>query len=335
MKMLKIILALVWALVAPASSFAEVARIGTYTPVSAPPTTAEVVTVGFYPTSYYELNPASGTYYADLYLWMRWKGPIDPTKTLEFTNMVEEWSKIQEPLLEEPELLEDGSRYQVWRVEGRLAQPFSLTDYPLDHQKLSFMIEDTTSGASKLAYVVDEKSSGIGARVEIPGWRLIGWSARSFEHDYGTNFGAERQASTYSAIEFTAEITRPVSFFVWKLLLPLFIVFCAAACALLIRPQALDARTALPAGALLTAIFLQKSYSDGLPDLGYMVLMDKIYLVAYCLIVVTLVRAIAVYRKAVSEEDACIEQIQRTDRMILVALIAAFLSATAGLVLVN
>ena len=62
--------------------------------------------------------------------------------------------------------------------------------------------------------------------------------------------------------------------------MPRFIVFSASLAALLIRPQDLDVRTALPAGALLTAIFLQKSYSDSLPDLGYLILMDKIYLVA-------------------------------------------------------
>ena len=63
-----------------------------------------------------------------------------------------------------------------------------------------------------------------------------------------------------------------------------------------IAPDELDGRTGLPAGALLTAIFLQKSYSDDLPELGYMILMDKIYLVAYALIVLTLVRAIYTYK---------------------------------------
>lgn len=334
MQCLRLLIALIIALAAPAAAHAEGGRKGTYIPVVTPPASAEIVTVGFYPTTYYEINPASGTYYVDGYIWMRWKGPIDPSKTVEFTNMVEEWSKIVEPLPAEPEVLADGSRYQSWRIEGRLAQPFSLAAYPLDRQKLSFMLEDTTAGADTLAYVIDQAGSGIGARVEIPGWKILGWSAQSYAHDYGTNFGSEKEPSTFSAIEFSTEITRPLSFFIWKLLLPLFIVLCAAASAMLIRPQALDARTAMPAGALLTAIFLQKSYSDGLPDLGYMVLMDKIYLVAYFLIVLTLIRAIAVYRMSIDEDDGVIRLIQRTDRHILVGLIFTFVVATFGLILV-
>ncbi len=335
MNFLKVVLAMMAALFVPASAFADGVRAGTYTPVSEPPASAQVVTVGFYPVSFYEVNMGSSTYNLATYIWMRWKGPIDPSKTVEFTNLVEEWSKIQEPLLPEPEVLADGSHYQFWRIEGRFFQPFSLAKFPLDRQKLSLRIEDTASGADKLFYVIDSSNSGIGASVDIPGWKLLGWNAQSYSHDYGTNFGTLKDASSYSAMEFTTEIVRPLSFFIWKLLLPLFIVLCASVSGLLIRPQALDARTGLPAGALLTAIFLQKSYSDILPDLGYMVLMDKIYLVSYSLTALVLIRSITVHRAASEGDKAVVERIQRTDRFIFVAIIFAFLLATAGLVYIN
>ena len=71
----------------------------------------------------------------------------------------------------------------------------------------------------------------------------------TFTHDYGTQFGEDETPAVYSAAQFSMEISRPLSFFYWKLLLPLFIVFGAALSALLIRPQDLDVRSALPAGA--------------------------------------------------------------------------------------
>jgi hypothetical protein len=43
-----------------------------------------VVTVGVYPTVVDELNIAAST--AVFYVWMKWKGPIDPTAAVEFTN---------------------------------------------------------------------------------------------------------------------------------------------------------------------------------------------------------------------------------------------------------
>ena len=115
-------------------------------------------------------------------------------------------------------------------------------------------------------------------------------------------------------------IQRPLSFFVWKLLLPLVIVVSAALVALLINPKSIDARLALPMGALLSAIFLQRGYSDTLPDLGYLVFMDKIYLLAYPLILVVLIRAIVAYKKGRDASDAELEEIQRVDRKAIVVL---------------
>ena len=37
------------------------------------------------------MDVASNTYDIDTYIWFRWKGKIDPTKTIEFINMVEDW----------------------------------------------------------------------------------------------------------------------------------------------------------------------------------------------------------------------------------------------------
>lgn len=333
MRLLNYIYAMAAALLlAMAPAHAEAVKKGTYTPVEKPAEGAQQVKIGFYPLSVYQLDMASNTYYVDTYMWMRWKGDIDPTGTIEFTNMVEEWGKQQENLNEAPKDLPDGSKYQIMRIEGRFVQPFSLADYPLDQQKLSIMVEDTTNGSDAVAYVVDADASGIGESLQIPGWKIEGWTSQTFNHDYGTTFGEEATPATYSSAEFSINITRPMSFFYWKLLLPLFIVLLAALSALLIRPQDLDIRSALPAGALLTAIFLQKSYSDGLPDLGYLILMDKIYLAAYALIVLVLVRCIVAYRSAVDAEPAEVRAIHRTDMKLLFLAVVVFVAAVIGIV---
>ncbi len=304
-------------------------RKGTYIPLSSPPPGAQQVKVGFYPVAIYDLDQASNTFYADAYVWLRWKGDIDPSSTIEFTNMVEEWGKQLEPLIEAPKTLPDGSKYQLFRVEGRFVQPFSLADYPLDRHNLGIRIEDTTSGVNQLSFVIDEDSSGIDQKLEIPGWKLQGWRGEILEHAYGTNFGEMEQSSNYSVANFEMVIERPLSFFLWKQMLPLVIVVMAALVALLVNPRSLDARLALPMGALLSAIFLQKGYSDTLPDLGYLVFMDKIYLLAYPLILIVLIRAIVAFLKATQASDAEIEQMQRVDRKVVVALGISFAVGTA------
>ncbi len=318
------------------AAYADDGKKGSYVPVKTPPASAQIVKVGFYPVSVYQLDMSSNTYYVDTYVWFRWKGDINPIETLEFTNMVEEWGKQQEALLEEPKLLSDGSKYQIVRVEGRFVQPFSLINFPLDRQRLSIMVEDTTNGVDTISYVIDTESSGIGESLDLPGWMLDGWTAETFAHDYGSMFGEEGTPSVYSVAAFHLEISRPVSFFYWALLFPLLIVLIAALAALFIKPNELDVRTGLPAGALLTAIFLQKSYADDLPELGYMILMDKIYLVAYALIVLTLVRAIYAY-KTVSvlddENHPRFKAVHTTDKRLFVGQILLFAVAVAAIVL--
>jgi hypothetical protein len=304
------------------------ARRGTFSAQSQPPAGAQVVRIGFYPVAVYNLDQASNTFYADAYVWLKWKGEIDPTATLEFVNMVEEWGKQQEPLRPEPITLKDGSSYQSFKVEGRFVQPFSLVDYPLDRHDLQIMVEDTVHPSTEIAYEIDQENSGISRDLMIPGWKLQGWRGAELQHDYGTNFGEDYITTTSSVASFSMGIHRPASFFLMKLLLPLLIVVMAALSALLVPPHALDARLAMPLGALLSAIFLQKSYADGLPDLGYLVLMDKVYLLAYPLILIVLIRAIAGYLRLERQGEASLAAVHRDDTVLMVLLGGLFVGGT-------
>jgi hypothetical protein len=102
----------------------------------------------------------------------------------------------------------------------------------------------------------------------------------------------------------------------------------AALVALLINPKSIDARLALPMGALLSAIFLQRGYSDTLPDLGYLVFMDKIYLLAYPLILAVLIRAIVAYKKGRDANDTELAEIHQVDRKTIAILGIVFLVGT-------
>jgi hypothetical protein len=69
----------------------------------------------------------------------------------------------------------------------------------------------------------------------------------------------------------------------------------------------------LPIGGLLTAVFLQQSYSDALPDSGYMVLMDKIYLLVYLLTAMIILHVIIAGNVLSKQENR--ERINRLDRI--------------------
>ena len=301
------------------------------------PAGAQKVYVGFYPTTIYDLNIQSSTYYLRGYVWLRWKGPIDPTASFELTNAVDLSDLTKNKFYETPEQLPDGSLYQIYTVQGRFHQHFRLHDFPLDRQSLSIAVEDANHGVDELVFVPDKAEIGYSPRLRILGWDVLGWRTRQTVRDYGSKFGETGSAarSKYASLRFDLVIRRAPNFFLWKLLLPLVIVLCANWLVLLLRPDLIDVRTALAATSLLTLVFLQKAYSDSLPSLGSLMLMDKVYVAAYLVVLATMAQVVmtASWMKK-SASVALEERIEQMDKRLLAAEVALFL-VTVGILFLS
>ena len=272
--------------------FAENRKIPTL--VASPPT-VEVVEVGVLPTVIYNLDVHSNTFYMTAYVWFIWKGDLDPSETVEFTNNVESWGLTKTRTYSKPITFSDGRHYQCLRIEGRFFQPFSLKRFPLEHHTVSLVIEDNTYASDRILYRFDRKHSGLDEGLVIPGWSVTSWSGAEGVHHYATNLGDESvgaDGSDYGTISFEVKVGRPVNFFLWKMLLPLLIILLACWTALLLHPSQLASRAAMTGTALLTTVFMQQGYTSSLPEVNYLVLMDKIYVVVYLLIIVSLIQVV-------------------------------------------
>lgn len=251
------------------------------------------VRVGVYLMNLYDLNMDEHSFYADFYIWFKWKGDIDPTN-IEFVNSIEKWSMASSPSGDGTDsLLKDGTNYRIFRVEGRFFHSFLLSNFPLDKHGLDIQMENPEHDAESLVYLPDTAGAVIRNSLQLVGWNTTGCLLESKVHDYQTNFGnPEENAQRYSNLTYTISLGRPISYFLLKMLLPLIVVMFVSIGALILHPSHVDTRSSLPIGGLLTAVFLQQSYSNALPDTGYMVLMDKIYLLAYVLISLVLLQVI-------------------------------------------
>lgn len=250
--------------------------------------------VGFYLMNLYGLNMDEHSFYADFYIWFKWRGDIDPTN-IEFVNSIEKWSMDNAAFDGDstPVVLKDGTKYKIFRKEGRFFHSFSLNRFPLDRHALDIQIENPEHPADSLLYVPDTNAALIRNTLNLVGWESKGCQLATQVHDYRSNFGnPEENAQRYSNLSFNVTLARPFSYFLLKMLLPLLVVMLVGIGALLLHPEHIDTRSSLPIGALLTAVFLQQSYSDALPDTGYMVLMDKIYLLSYAIISLVLLQII-------------------------------------------
>ncbi len=195
----------------------------------------------------------------------------------------------------------------------------------MDEHALDIQIENPEHAADSLVYLADTSGATIRNSLQLVGWETKGCALTSTVHDYRTNFGNPvENAQRYSNLAFTITLARPINYFLLKMLLPLVVVMLVSIGALILHHSHIDTRSSLPIGGLLTAVFLQQSYSDALPDTGYMVLMDKIYLLAYILISLVLLQVIRAGNWAVGSKRLPEAKLIRLERRLAVAYLLAF-----------
>ncbi len=255
----------------------------------------EKVGIGLYLNNIANIDLAENTFVADFYVWFKWKGEFDPTKTYEFTNSYEKWSLTQTPAYEEPRILPDGSKYQIYRVEGKFVCKFDLHSYPLDIQALNIEIEDGKYHSKDMVYYIDNKDTDFEREIKVPGWKVTDLSASIFIYDYKTNFGdntRDIQFEKYSRFKYTADISRPQLLFLFKNILPIFIVLISVFTVFYIHPFYIEVRSGIIITALLSAVALQITASSDLGSVGYMVLIDKIYNLSYIVTLLALIETV-------------------------------------------
>jgi len=254
-------------------------------PVPAPAPVASGVAevkVGMYINDIQSIDLHNYSFVADVYLWFRdTDQQIIPGATFEWMNMFAPDDHVQTDIYPEPVTQPDGAQYQVFRHQGPFAAKFSVKTYPFDAHNLTIEIEDQEWNASRLVYSVDQVT--MNPDIELPGFVIGQPKLEVRNRPYPTNFGdtTMAQPETYSRAIVSIPISRPVVSGVTKSLLPVFIVVLVAAAALLLKPEHIEARVGLSITALLTLVALQFSAQAGLPDVGYLLMLDQIYLASY------------------------------------------------------
>lgn len=240
------------------------------------------VHVGAYVNDIQALDLRTHSYVVDLYVWFRWTDPaIDPGESFEFMNLFDPEAHIEEKTYEAPIDQPDGSKYQVVRHQGAFSTKFDVRRYPFDSQELRVAIEDADRTSDDLVYVLDEVK--INPDITLPGYTLGAPRLDIADKPYPTNFGDlnDPEIAPYSRATIFIPITRPSLSGAVKTLLPVVLIMLCAVAALLLTPKRVEARVGLTITALLTLVALQFSMSGGLPEVGYLLMLDQIYITSY------------------------------------------------------
>jgi hypothetical protein len=293
------------------------------------PRAPEQVIVGAYVNDIQELDFKANNYVVDLYVWFRWKSrDLDPSKTMEFMNRYASDDNVREALYEAPREMPDGSLYSIVRYQGRFATKFPLDDYPFDTQLLRVVMEDTISAADRQVYVPDT-GGGVGMNPEItlPGFHVGKPVMAVASNTYPTNFGdlSEPDATAYSRLNLSVPVTRPIVAMSIKTFMPILLIVICAALVFFVRPRYIEGRIGLCITALLTLVALQLASGSSLPDVDYLMMLDKIYLLAYVFIILALARVVATSWRGAGANGEM--EIARKDRVWFASLLAVYLLA--------
>lgn len=249
----------------------------------------------------------------DFYLWFRWKGDIDPTN-FEFINgsafFVE---KVKESF-------ENGLRYICFRIKGNFRGEFPMQKYPFDSQTLRIRLKHKDLPIENLVYVVDVR--GIekeGREVEISDWEF----RKSFQFSdilktitsLGDPWLLGKNASiSYSIYNLAVEIKRMPLPFLIKFLIPLVIVVVISHLVFYIHPDEFEARCGIGITGILSAIAFHITQGETLPQVGYVITVDKFFILSYTMIFFTLLETVIVSRYFKADQLKKAKKIDRTFR---------------------
>jgi hypothetical protein len=285
------LLALIFTLIC-AAAFAQ-----TPPPAPAAPATGPAkVTIGIYVNDITSVDLPRHTFAGDIYVWFRWSDPafdptvdpaLDPVHSFELMNAVNLDDLKTDALYDAP-LKQNETRqlYQLARVQGTFSAKFDVARYPFDVQTLRIEIEDADKGSDELVYVVD--TVAINPELTLPGYAFGKATLEVRDKPYGTAFGdlEESTVGGYSRATLELPIARPPVSGALKKLLPVVLIMLCAVSALLLAARHVDAQIGLTITALLALVALQFNMAGDLPEVGYLLMLDQIYIASYAFILV-------------------------------------------------
>lgn len=295
------------------------------------------VTVGAFVNDIQALDLREHSYAMDLYIWFRWKGfDFDPTETIETVNPNELWGQVKEPQYETPVELPSGESYQVIRIQGRFSHKFFFDNYPYDRQILTAEFEDAVREINRLKFIVDQESMALHPKLVLPGFRIGRPQLIVEEFQYPTTFGDTRQQTPdrYSRMRIEIPIRRPLLTSSLKMLLPVLCVVLGASLMLRLKVTWVDARIGIGITALLTVVAIQLAANDTMPNVDYLVLMDKIHLAAYAYVLIGLGVVLTTVRHVDGDSIERGERFQRVAYWIVtLAFLVTILAMIAGAII--
>ncbi len=184
----------------------------------------------------------------------------------------------------------DGTVQHDLNVSLRVAADFDLRRFPFDRQLLELEIESFRWTEESLVWVPDEAGTGFSEDFEIPEWRIARVGSRV------ETARALRSSDPFSRFVFEIEVEREAGFYVWKVMLPLIIIVGLSWSVFWMTEERVAGRSRITATGVLTIVAYQFVVAEELPRIAYLTLLDKMMILSFVLLAVTVVESLVIAR---------------------------------------
>jgi len=222
----------------------------------------------------------------------------------------------------------DGTVHHDLNLSVHLAADYDLRRFPFDRQVLELQIESFRWPRDSLRWVADEASTGFAADFEIPEWQITRVGSRLEEKH------AIRNPVAFDRFVFEIEVARESRFYLWKVMLPLFIIVAISWSVFWMTDEPLAGRSRITATGVLTIVAYQFVVAEDLPRIAYLTLLDKVMIVSLILLAVTVVQSMIVARYQ-GDDPVRAARIDRASRwsfpLVYAGLLLAVAASSSGL----
>jgi hypothetical protein len=271
---------------------------------------AHKVYVGVYVKQVHGISLKESLVTVDFHIWFRWTDDgVKPLESFDLVNgRIESKQSVYEANVQ-------GFHYASCRVVANIHRIWDVSRFPLDSHTFTIEIEDNNLEADKLIYVPDVQNCGMSTNAEVAGWTLKPGKVSVVTNTDLTNYGdislPTGHESSWSRFVFSIDVTRPGAGTFVKLFAGLFIATAIAIQALRVPAQHIDARLALSVGAMFAAVASEYLVAATLPESNDVTLADKLHILSFAFIFVTLVESILVHKFATEGRETVAARVDR------------------------
>jgi hypothetical protein len=182
----------------------------------------------------------------------------------------------------------DGTVQSNVNISVRIAANFDLRRFPFDRQRLELAVESFLWPEDDLVLAAEPEATDFAHDFSMPEWRIERVDTRI------ESARALRSAKPFSRLVLEIDVARKSGFYLWKILLPLVVIVALSWSIFWMSGEAAVNRVRLSATGVLTIVAYQFVVGAGLPRIAYLTLLDKVMILSFVLLAVTVVPSLLV-----------------------------------------